>query len=41
METTLFRFANDEKPKPDTVFSTAMAVWELNSTVPAAFIWLH
>ena len=26
METTLFRFANDEKGKPDTVFSTAMAV---------------
>ena len=26
METTLFRFANDERSKPDTVFSTAMAV---------------
>jgi len=26
METTLFRFANDEKGKPDTVFSTVMAV---------------
>ena len=26
METTLFRFANDEKNKPDTVFSTTMAV---------------
>ena len=26
METTLFRFANDEKSKPDTVFSTVMAV---------------
>ena len=26
METTLFRFANDEKAKPDTVFSTAMTV---------------
>ena len=26
METTLFRFANDEKSKPDTVFSTAFAV---------------
>lgn len=25
METTLFRFANEEKYKPDTVFSTAMA----------------
>ena len=25
METTLFRFANDEKGKPDTVFSTAFA----------------
>ena len=26
METTLFRFANDERNKPDTVFTTAMAV---------------
>ena len=26
METTLFRFANDEHQKPDTVFSTVMAV---------------
>ena len=26
METTLFRFANDEKSKPDTVFSTVMGV---------------
>ena len=26
METTLFRFANDEKAKPDTVFSTSIAV---------------
>ena len=26
METTLFRFANDEKTRPDTVFTTAMAV---------------
>ena len=26
METTLFRFANDSKYKPDTVFSTAMSV---------------
>ena len=26
METTLFRFANDEKSKPETVFSTVMAV---------------
>jgi len=26
METTLFRFANDEREKPDTVFSTAFAV---------------
>ena len=26
METTLFRFANDERQKPDTVFSTVMAV---------------
>ena len=26
METSLFRFANDEREKPDTVFSTAMAV---------------
>ena len=26
METTLFRFANDDRCRPDTVFSTAMAV---------------
>jgi len=26
METTLFRFANDERHKPDTVFSTSMTV---------------
>ena len=26
METTLFRFANDERHKPDTVFSNAMAI---------------
>ena len=26
METTMFRFANDEKEKPDTVFSTAIGV---------------
>ncbi|MBR1546048.1 MAG: lipopolysaccharide biosynthesis protein [Prevotella sp.] len=26
METTLFRYANDERTKPDTVFSTTMAV---------------
>ncbi len=26
METTLFRFANDEREKPDTVFSTAFAM---------------
>ena len=26
METTLFRFANDERYKSDTVFSTTMAV---------------
>jgi len=26
METTLFRFANDERERPDTVFSTAMTV---------------
>ena len=26
METTLFRYANDEREKPDTVFSTAFAV---------------
>ena len=26
METTLFRYANDEREKPDTVFSTAMTV---------------
>ena len=27
METTLFRFANKEGEKPDTVFSTAMVVY--------------
>ena len=33
METTLFRFANDEKARPDTVFSTAMAVIGTLTTV--------
>ena len=37
METTLFRFANDEKARPDTVFSTAMAVV---GTLTAAFLLL-
>ena len=33
METSLFRFANDEKSKPDTVFSTAMAVVATLTTI--------
>ena len=37
METTLFRFANDEKARPDTVFSTAMAVV---GTLTAVFLLL-
>ncbi|MBQ8712333.1 MAG: lipopolysaccharide biosynthesis protein [Prevotella sp.] len=37
METTLFRFANDEKEKPDTVFSTVMAVV---GTLTALFLLL-
>ena len=37
METTLFRFANDEKTRPDTVFSTAMAVI---GTLTAVFLLL-
>ena len=37
METTLFRFANDEKTRPDTVFSTTMAVV---CTLTAVFLLL-
>ena len=37
METTLFRFANDEKTRPDTVFSTTMAVV---GTLTAVFLLL-
>ena len=37
METTLFRFANDERTRPDTVFSTAMAVV---GTLTAVFLLL-
>ncbi|MBQ8989113.1 MAG: oligosaccharide flippase family protein [Prevotella sp.] len=37
METTLFRFANDEKYKPDTVFSTAFATV---GTLTAVFLLL-
>ena len=37
METSLFRFANDEKNKPDTVFTTAMAVV---GTLTALFLLL-
>ena len=37
METTLFRFANDERSKPDTVFSTVMAVI---GTLTAVFLLL-
>ena len=37
METTLFRFANDEKAKPDTVFTTAFATV---ATLTAVFLLL-
>ena len=37
METTLFRFANDDKTRPDTVFSTAMAAV---GTLTAVFLLL-
>mgnify|MGYP007022133904 CR=1 FL=1 len=37
METTLFRFANDEKAKPDTVFTTAFATV---ATFTAVFLLL-
>ena len=37
METSLFRFANDERCKPDTVFSTAMTVV---GTLTAVFLLL-
>ena len=37
METTLFRFANDEKEKPDTVFSTTMGII---GTLTALFLLL-
>ncbi len=37
METTLFRFANDDEAKPDTVFSTAMGVV---GTLTALFLLL-
>jgi O-antigen/teichoic acid export membrane protein len=40
METTLFRFANDEKTKPDTVFSTAMAVIGSLTTVFLVLLFL-
>ena len=38
METTLFRFANDERYKPDTVFSTAMAT--IGSLYGDGYHWL-
>ena len=48
METTLFRFANDERYKSDTVFSTTMAVVGhygsrrfSDSRVPAAHFRFH
>ena len=37
METTLFRFANDEREKADTVFSTAMGIV---GTLSALFLLL-
>ena len=39
METTLFRFANDEKNKPETVFSTVMAVVGSLTTVFLLFVF--
>ncbi len=39
METTLFRFANKEDEKPDTVFSTAMGVVGTLSVVFLAFMF--
>jgi len=39
METTLFRFANDEKTQPDTVFSTAIAVVGLLSVLFLALVF--
>ena len=38
METTLFRFANDERSKPDTVFSTVMAVVAVDAGVPGVYL---
>ena len=39
METTLFRFANDEREKPDTVFSTAMATVAALTVVFLVFLF--
>jgi O-antigen/teichoic acid export membrane protein len=39
METSLFRFANDERHKPDTVFSTAMAVVSLLTLLFLLFVF--
>ena len=39
METTLFRFANDEREKPDTVFSTAIATVAALTVVFLAFLF--
>ena len=39
METSLFRFANDERHKPDTVFSTAMAVVGLLTLLFLLFVF--
>ena len=39
METTLFRFANDEREKPDTVFSTAMATVATLTVVFLTFLF--
>ena len=39
METTLFRFANDEREKPDAVFSTAMATVATLTVVFLAFLF--
>ena len=38
METTLFRFANDDKYKPDTVFSTAMGTVSMLTAIFLALV---
>ncbi len=40
METTLFRFANDEKAKPDTVFSTAFSIVVILTVFFLSFVFV-